>query len=109
MSRLATILNKIVDLVTDNEIGATVEITSYTSTFYTVPSDGYVTASCTGQSASKMIAQVVGNTTANYPVQFGGWGNGTYGSWSMFVRKGMRVKVITVENGGKLYFRPLGG
>ena len=93
---------------TDNRanLGTAISLASYTSQDYVVPSDGYVVANCGSASNSKAIARVYAKDNTNN-INVGGWGNGTYGVWSVFVRRGMRVRVITLENNGYVTFVPL--
>lgn len=93
---------------TDNRanLGTAISLASYTSQDYVVPRDGYVVANCGTASNAKAIARVYAkDSTNNFNV--GGWGNGTYGTWSAFVKRGMRVRIATLENNGNIFFVPL--
>lgn len=83
--------------------GPEVNLASYTSTNYTCPSDGYAKADCGAAGAAKSIIQI---TDGTYTVRLGGWGNNSYPYWSTFVKKGMQLRVITLEGGGKAAFTP---
>lgn len=87
-------------------LGARVDISSYTSDYYTFPSDGYIECNAGAVSNAQASARIFGNSGNNY-FQLGGIGNGTYSSWSCAVRKGMRAKVVLLQNTGKVYFSPL--
>lgn len=95
-----------VDALTKHDITTYVDLASYTSTWYTFPSDGYLTASC-GSSSNSIAIGRVGGSSLNATFSFGGYGNGTYGSWTTFVRAGMKAQAVRLENSGTLYFRPL--
>ncbi len=92
--------------VKKHDMQTSVDLSSYTSTWYTCPSDGYVTASCGSQSNAIAVARIAG-TTISTTFSIGGFGNGSYGSWSCFVRAGMKVQTARVENNGTVLFRPL--
>lgn len=95
------------DQSSKNNIGTRVNLASYTSTYYTCPSDGFLSCICSSSPSSKAIAQIFGAVGETDFAQIGGWSDGTYGTWTTFVRKGMRVKVITLANSGGVYFYPL--
>ena len=84
-----------------------VDISSYTTNPYTFPSDGYLLASCAATSNAKAIVEVYGadgNTSNSF--RMGGWSNGAYGTWACLVKEGMKAKVITLENSGRVMFLP---
>lgn len=91
---------------TKHDITTYVDLASYTSTWYTFPTDGYLTASC-GSASNAIAVGRVGGSSLNATLIIGGYGNSTYGSWSCFVRAGMKAQAVRLENGGTLYFRPL--
>jgi len=97
-----------VSVCENNNFSVGILLDSYTNSFYTCPKDGYVVASCASQPTSKAICRLYGATSsdADY-VQLGGWSNNLYATWSVFARKGMRVKVITLENSGHVIFTPI--
>lgn len=89
-----------------NNFSTAIDITSYTSTRYIFPSDGYLQVS----------AGMAGNTRAGVQVYsaddvasftIGGYSNSTYPAWSTYVRKGMKAKTVYAQNGGKILFYPL--
>ena len=97
-----------VSVCENNNFSTGVLLDSYTNSFYTCPQDGYVVASCAAQPTSKAICRLYGATSSdNYYVQLGGWSNSLYATWAVFARKGMRVKVITLENSGHVLFTPI--
>jgi len=97
-----------VSVCENNNFTVGILLDSYTNSFYTCPQDGYVVASCASQPTSKAICRLYGATSsdADY-VQLGGWSNNLYATWAVFARKGMRVKVITIENSGHVLFTPI--
>lgn len=88
-----------------NNIGVQVNLDAYTSTNYTCPSDGYVRCDCSAGTTAKAIVDITGATTGS--LRMGGWANGTYGMYVCYVKKGMKVHVVTVENSGHVWFYPL--
>ena len=91
---------------TKHDITTYVDLSSYTSTWYTFPTDGYITASC-GSASNSIAVGRVGGSSLNVTFSIGGYGNGTYGSWTTFVRAGMKAQAVRLENGGTFFFRPL--
>ena len=91
----------------DNNFGSGVIVDSYTTSYYTIPSDGYVIAQCSANPNSKAEVRVYGADGETNYIELGGWGNSTYATYLTFVRKGMRIKVTTVENGGHVIYVPL--
>ena len=108
-----TALDEAVDEVnsslTQNDLGARVDISSYTTTsnMYTCPCDGFVCADLSASTTAKSIIRIFGATGTANQISIGGWANSTYGSYSCFVRKGMKLMVATLENNGKAFFIPL--
>ena len=90
-----------------NNIGTGINLASYTSTYYTCPSDGFLACTCASTPSAKAIARIYGAAGETNFAQIGGWSNGTYATWTTLVRKGMRVKVVTLENSGGVIFYPL--
>lgn len=92
-----------------NNLGARVDISSYTTlqNLYECPSDGFLCADLTATTNAKCIIRIFGNSGTTNQLSIGGWANSTYGSYSCFVRKGMKAQVATIENSGKAYFIPL--
>ena len=78
---------------------------SYTSTNYICPSDGYVRCDCSAGTTSKSVVDISGATTGS--LRMGGWANGTYGMYVCYVKKGMKVRVVVLENSGHAWFYPL--
>lgn len=85
--------------------GTTVSLDSYTSADYTFPSDGYLVATCESSSSAKAIVQIKDSGGYNF-AKLGGWSNSTYASYSCYVKKGMKARVITLENNGHVTFEP---
>lgn len=97
--------NDITDKIANNSRGTTVNLDSYTSSDYTFLSDGYITAVVTNNSQSNAIAQVKDSSGTNF-FRIGGYGNSTYATYAAFVRKGMKVRTVLVENSGHITFEP---
>lgn len=93
----------------NHEYGSAVDLSSYTSSYYTFPCDGFVICSCASSSNAKAIGRLYDSDSTSPYVPIGGWGNGTYASWSCFVKKGMRFQTITLESSGTITFIPLNG
>ena len=94
---------------TDNRanLGTSVNLASYKNTDFIVPKDGYVVANCGSASTAKAILRVYSkDNDQNFNI--GGWGNSTYSQWATFVKRGMRIRAITLENNGYAYYYPLG-
>ena len=70
----------------NNELGSWVNIAGYTSTLYTCPSDGYVTFY-----GSNALIEFHSATNDNY---FYAQSTSTSVQSAMYVRKGMRIKVV---------------
>ena len=88
-----------------NNFGSVVSLDTYTSSDYTIPSDGYVLCNCSASSTSKAIADVYGASSG--VLRFGGWSNSAYPVYTCFVKKGMRVRVVVLENSGHVNYFPL--
>ena len=85
-----------------------VDITSYTSTPYVCPKDGYVNVNLVAQANAGGFARIV--TGSSDAVQIGALGrdaSGKYDCSAVFVRAGMEILVTGIVNGGKVYFYPL--
>ena len=87
--------------LTKHTAGTTVNLTSYTSAYYTFPSDGYLKVYTGGTSTDRVVVNV------------GSFGNiliarGTDNSVnSLFVRKGMQAKIESSNGSVALEFIPL--
>lgn len=99
-----TLLNndyKINSDLSKHTAGTSVDLTSYTSSYYTFPSDGYLKAYTGGASTDRIVVKV------------GSFGNiliarGTDNSVnSLFVRKGMQAKIDSSNGSVALEFIPL--
>ena len=106
---VCTSLNNSLTQLEVNNLGARVDISSYTTlqNLYECPSDGFLCADLTATTNAKCIIRIFGNSGTTNQLSIGGWANSTYGSYSCFVRKGMKAQVATIENSGKAYFIPL--
>lgn len=106
---LKTTISGIKQSLSDNKIGARVDISSYTTTsnLYVCPCDGFAVVDLTAATNAKCIVRIFGSDSVSNQISIGGWGNGTYGCYSCFVRKGMRLMTAVVENNGKPFFIPL--
>ncbi len=102
-------LNSNLAQLQNHEYGSAVDLSSYTSSYYTFPCDGFVICSCASSSNAKAIGRLYDSDSTSPYVPIGGWGNGTYASWSCFVKKGMRFQTITLESSGTITFIPLNG
>lgn len=101
-------LNNSLAQLEDDKFGTVVDLSSYTSTKYVCVSDGFVVASCGARGDAKAIARVYDSTESNN-FNIGGWGNNTYATFSCFVKKGMKLQAVTIENSGTIKFYPLNG
>ena len=101
-------LNNSLTQLEDDKFGTVVDLASYTSTKYVCVSDGFVVASCGARGDAKAIARVYDSTESNN-FNIGGWGNNTYATFSCFVKKGMKLQAVTIENSGTIKFYPLNG
>ena len=88
-----------------NTFGASTNLSQ--GVMFTAPSDGYVVcATASAYNASAAIEVYGSDNDASY-FRLGGNGNSTYATWSVFLRKGMRVKPYSIANGGSVFFVPL--
>ena len=106
---LNTLNSNIADVketVTANELGTYVNISSYTSYWYTCPSDGYIHIRC-NTAGTTMQAQITGPSGGvDLYLKAIGASGGVFDSIS--VRKGMKVKMIKTGTGDAYgYFVPL--
>ena len=85
-----------------NKLEGAVDISSYTSTFYTCPSDGYAYAQDNNNNTTIYI-QIWSSDELNYTQII--VANGA--CQSVFVRKGMKLKVTMVGGTGRTRFYPL--
>ena len=95
-----------------NNIGSQVDLSGYTSSFYTVPSDGYVIIN--GGSAVAAIAHVriygAESGERYYLDIYSVTTSVNLGSrQATFVRKGMKIKAVKVDTslGADAFFKPL--
>lgn len=105
ISLLNSALTDVEETVTANEIGSYVNITSYTSTPYVCPCDGYAHVR---SNAAGTIMQILiqGATTGALYLKANGESGGEFDSIS--VRKGMRLTTIKTGTGdAQAYFIPL--
>lgn len=89
-----------------NNLGTSVNITSYTTTKYVAPSDGYLQLTATSSTNTRIRATVYGADEAN------GFGlsvtyNQTNSFNCVFIKKGMKIAITINENSGVAYFVPL--
>lgn len=106
LSTLNSALTDVKETVTANELGTYVNISSYTSDWYTCPSDGYIHIRC-NTAGTTMQAQITGPTGGvDLYLKAIGASGGVFDSVS--VRKGMKVKMIKTGSGDAYgYFVPL--
>ena len=104
--------NKLYNDLGKNNIGSQVDLSGYTSSFYTVPSDGYVRIS--GGSAVGSIAHVYiygAESGERYYLNiYSVTTSANLGSCqATFVRKGMKIKAVKVDtsSGAVAVFKPL--
>lgn len=95
VSATGSIISQISNFAKDN-YGTEVNIIGYTSTEYTAPSDGYVIANCLSTAGTFITINVNGQ---NMIRAIGATGMSTAPIASLFVRKGMKVK-IAYDNTG---------
>lgn len=102
-------ISEIKQSLSDNKIGARVDISDYTSTqnLYVCPCDGFVGVDLTAAANAKCLVRIFGSDSLSNQISIGGWSNGTYGCYTCFVRKGMRLMTALVENNGKPFFIPI--
>lgn len=89
-----------------NNLGTVVNITSYTTTKYVAPSDGYLQLSATASTDTKMKATIYGADETNgfaLSVTY----NQINSFNSVYVKKGMKIAITTNENNGIAYFVPI--
>lgn len=108
MLNVKKMLTKILQNTSANVRGTTVTLDSYTASDYTFPSDGYLAATC-GSSSNAQASASLRDANGTAITELGGLSNGTWATWVVFVRKGMRVRVSGIANNGHVYFYPLGG
>lgn len=102
-----------IDDIHKNHHGTTVNITSYTSTFYTAPSDGYLMlyASPTSSSSAAIVAQIIGSGSGNPIYQTANSvANNSESYQSTYIRKGMKIKIylnINPDSSNQAKFVPL--
>lgn len=95
-----------IDELGNNIIGTTVNISSYTTTAYVVPSDGYVQLAATSTTTTRIRAVLYGADASNSISISAAYTLGNTFN-SIFVRKGMRIKITDNTNNGLVYFAPL--
>lgn len=100
------LIYKILTRMNGNGFVNAVNLASYTNSNYTFPTDGYVVAGCGASSTAKSIVRIY-DRTAGTNFVIGGWGNGTFMTHALFVKKGMQARVVTLENSGTAYFYSL--
>ena len=100
--KLEAWLNKSIQYVRSNTFGTTVNLSLNVA--YTCPCDGYVQCSCGATANANAAAQVLDSQGSYFRI--GGYGNGTYGTWTTFVRKGMIIKPTVIGNSGAVQFIP---
>lgn len=108
MLNIKKTLTKILQNTSANIRGTAVTLDSYTSDYYTFPADGYLAATC-GASANAQASASLRDANGTAITELGGVSNGTWATWAVFVRKGMKVKVSGLANNGHIFYYPLGG
>ena len=86
--------------MTNNNLDDYVYITSYTSTPYVFPKDGYVDLTCPDSTSSSIGVRIYG---ANDKYIYQGI-NGTYQYRLFFVRKGMKLQVMQKSGNAQAIF-----
>lgn len=89
-----------------NNLGSVINLNSYTSDFYTFPSDGYIRLDASGGASQTARVDIYGSTNST-PFRIGVNGGNSYPVIATYVRKGMRCKVVSVTNGGIVTFFPI--
>lgn len=108
MSRLGNALNAMAGRVAGNKLnGSRVTLDSYSSSDYTFPSDGYLFCTC-GANQNAQASVSLKDASGTYLSELGGLNAGSWATWAIFVKKGMKCRA-TVANDGHVYFAPLGG
>lgn len=108
MLNVKKMLTKILQNTSANVRGTAVTLDSYTSDYYTFPADGYLSATC-GAATNAQASASLRDATGTAITEIGGFSNGTWATWAVFVRKGMKVKVSGIANNGHVFYYPLGG
>lgn len=109
IDEMAADVSEIKSSLSDNKLGARIDISNYTTTqnLYVCPCDGFVGVDLTAAANAKCFVRIFGSDSVSNQISIGGWGNGTYGCYTCFVRKGMRLMTALVENNGKPFFIPI--
>ena len=95
-----------------NNIGSQVDLSGYTSSFYNVPSDGYVIINGGSEVGTIAHVRIYGaeSGTSYYLNIFSVTTSTSLGSsQALFVRKGMKIKAVKVDtqSAAGAYFKPL--
>lgn len=106
MLNVKKMLTKVLQKTSANVKVTTVTLDSYTGSDYTFPSDGYLATTC-GSASNAQASASLRDANGNVITELGGLSNGTWATWVVFVRKGMRVRVSGIANNGHVYFYPL--
>ncbi|MDY5985611.1 MAG: BppU family phage baseplate upper protein [Lachnoclostridium sp.] len=81
--------------ITKNTLGVGVDLKSYTNSYYTFPSDGYVYLLLSYTANQYVYAEISGKTGSSFYIQVSTGGDGHFGNTAIpvFVRKGMVFKI----------------
>lgn len=105
MNRLYDVLAEMTKRLAAGKRDAAINLDSYTTTMYTCPTDGYLCATM-GLAANARASAALHDEDGNYIGEIGALSS-NYGSWLIFVRKGMKVKTTGVANNGHVTFYPM--
>lgn len=91
-----------------NKIDAAVTITNYTSSVYTTPSDGYLQLNATATTSTYIYCVIYGgDNDQTKGIAVSASFNLSNSFNSIFVKKGMKIKVLANTNNGAALFKPL--
>ena len=92
--------------ITANKVGTGIDLSTYSSSLFTAPSDGYVTINSTSASSGTAICGIygaIGESSFGFSLN----ANGQWQGNMVFIKKGMRVKTIYLPTNFVIAFVPL--
>ena len=105
---LVAAINEQNDNLVSNVVGTVVDIKSYTDTFYTFHSDGYVTLGGYAVSQSTYIYGLLHDANSNVCAYLGCSGNGSVAGYNaIYVKKGMKWKIAEIGGSSFANYYPL--
>lgn len=94
------------DALDANNLDTAVNITSYTTTKYVAPSDGYLELAATASQSTRIRATIYGADGTN-SIALSVTYNQINSFNSVYVKKGMKIAITTNENNGVAFFVPI--